>query len=53
MKNTAKEKFVLELKDRLESVKNQLKKPEYLSSMVVECMKQEVKDLEASIKKYS
>lgn len=48
-----KEKFVLEMKDRLESVQNRLKVPQYWGSIAVECMKQEVKDLKKSIKKYS
>lgn len=51
-KLTPREKFKLELKDKLESLKNQLKCPQFLfSDMIKKCKEQEVLDIEETLRK--
>jgi len=45
----SKESFTFQLKQRLESITNQLKMPQYLGSIAIECMNQEIIDIKATL----
>lgn len=52
MKNLARENFIYELKQSLESINNQLKGNKFLTKGDVLHLKEEAKNIEISLKKY-
>lgn len=46
-----REKFKLELKDKLESLKNQLKLSDSISDVIKKCKEQDILDIEETLRK--